>query len=116
MKEIKFGRWGTVLKDHRQGEQSDDLHDSQLPSEKGFPNNINALMSGKGFLLFDEEFSFVPMLREYVSQIQAKFCCGKCITGIKGLEVVVAPHLGPDDAGRGDRNRTWCPVPHGGHP
>lgn len=89
MKEIRFGRWGTVLKDHRQGEKSDDLHDSQLPSEKGFPNNISALMSGKGFLLFDEELSFVPMIREYVSQIQAKYCCGKCITGIKGSKLLL---------------------------
>lgn len=89
MKEIRFGRWGTVLKDQRQGEKSDNLHDSQLPSEKGFPKNISALMSGKGFLLFDEEFSFVPMIREYVSQIQAKYCCGKCITGIKGSKLLL---------------------------
>ncbi len=89
MSDIRFGRWGSLLKDCRQCSETTNLQDKQLPSQKAFPENIVALMSGKGFLLFDEEFNFVPMIREYVAQIQAKYCCGKCITGIKGSKILL---------------------------
>ena len=89
MRDIRFGRWGSLLRDCRQACETTNLQDKQLPSQKAFPENIVALMSGKGFLLFDEEFNFVPMIREYVGQIQAKYCCGKCITGIKGSKMLL---------------------------
>ncbi|MBI5251429.1 MAG: FAD-dependent oxidoreductase [Desulfomonile tiedjei] len=89
MKDIRFGRWGSVLRDRRQGDETNGLQDELLPPPKGFPANIVALMSGKGFLLFGDEFNFVPMIREYVGQIQAKYCCGKCITGIKGSKMLL---------------------------
>ncbi len=89
MKQIIFGRWGHVLRDHRQeGQPSEDLP-AGFPSAGVFPENIVALMSGKGFLQFEEDFNFVPMIREYISQIQAKYCCGKCITGIKGSKMLL---------------------------
>ena len=90
MKEIIFGRWGNVLKSHRDreaGDQSQSL--DEFPSARSFPEDIIAVFSGKGFLQFDEDFHFVPMIRKYVSEIQAKYCCGKCITGIKGSHVVL---------------------------
>jgi hypothetical protein len=76
MKQIMFGRWGHVLSDHRKEETSPDDQPAGFPSAAGFPDNIVALMSGKGFLQFEEDFNFVPMIREYIRQIQAKHCCG----------------------------------------
>ncbi len=90
MKSIKFGRWGDVVRDFRTADEIPSEHpDQQFPPEKGFPENIVAVMSGKGLLQFDQEFNFVPMIREYVSQIQARYCCGKCITGIKGSKMIL---------------------------
>src|SRR4030067_1444463 len=90
MKQIIFGRWGNTLRDQRtigaEGEGKDDEH---FPSADAFPDNLIGLMSGKGFLQFDENFNFVPMIREYVSRIQTSYCCGKCITGIKGSELLL---------------------------
>ncbi len=90
MKSIIFGRWGDALGGSRTGR---DVHepsgDSVFPSEGGFPGNIVAAMSGKGFLQFAEDFNYVPMMREYVNQIQTKYCCGKCITGIKGSKMIL---------------------------
>jgi formate dehydrogenase (NADP+) beta subunit len=90
MKSIIFGRWGKALRRSKEGEsiiEGGRLED--FPSEKSFPDNVIALMSGKGFLQFEEAFNFVPMVTEYVKQIQSKYCCGKCITGIKGSKVIM---------------------------
>lgn len=90
MKSIIFGRWGTALKGGAGSEDVSDQEDQEVfPSPKGFPENVVAIMSGKGFLQFDKDFNFVPMIREYVHQIQSKYCCGKCITGIKGSKVIL---------------------------
>ncbi len=90
MKKIIFGRWGKLLKEHPgEVEKSEILPHEDFPSSKDFPEDIVALMSGKGFLQFESDFNFVPMIREYVRQIQAKYCCGKCITGIKGSKMIL---------------------------
>ena len=90
MKKIVFGRWGNALKDGQHGAgDAPEKSGTGFPSPAGFPENISALMSGKGFLLFDEGFHFVPMIREYVRQIQAKYCCGRCLTGIKGTKMLL---------------------------
>ncbi len=89
MKQIMFGRWGHVLRDHRKEDKPPNDQPAGFPTAAGFPENIVALMSGKGFLQFESDFNFVPMIREYISQIQAKYCCGKCITGIKGSKVLL---------------------------
>lgn len=90
MKSIILGRWGKVFR-YRKGEE--DITEGggleDFPSEKSFPDNVVAVMSGKGFLQFKEKFNFVPMVAEYVKQIQAKYCCGKCITGIKGSKLIL---------------------------
>ena len=90
MKSIIFGRWGKVLR-YRKG--GDDIFEGgsleDFPSETSFPDNVIAVMSGKGFLQFGENFNFVPMVAEYVKQIQTKYCCGKCITGIKGSKLIL---------------------------
>jgi len=89
MKSVIFGRWGYILKRPDGEEVAEGLPHHEFPSGKRFPENIVALMSGKGFLQFEEGFNFVPMIREYVGRIQAKYCCGKCITGIKGSKVIL---------------------------
>lgn len=90
MKEIIFGRWGDALMDHRTGRKPiGEANEAHFPQPKGFPDNIVALMSGKGFLQFEEDFNFVPMIREYIRRIQSEYCCGKCITGIKGSRVLL---------------------------
>jgi len=90
MKSIILGRWGKVFRYRKNGEditKGGGLED--FPSEKSFPDNVVAVMSGKGFLQFKENFNFVPMVVEYVKQIQGKYCCGKCITGIKGSKLIL---------------------------
>jgi len=90
MKTIVFGRWGGVLRERGSAEGVDRSEaDSRFPGEKAFPEDVVALMSGKGFLQFEDDFNFVPMIREYVSQIQSNYCCGKCITGIKGSKLIL---------------------------
>jgi formate dehydrogenase beta subunit len=89
MKHILFGRWGKVLRDHRDGETAPEETTEGFPPSRRFPENIVALMSGKGFLQFESNFNFVPMIREYVHQIQTRYCCGKCITGIKGSKLLL---------------------------
>lgn len=90
MKSIIFGRWGSVLKDSEGMEElTDRTPQDELPAATYFPEDVVAVMSGKGFLQFEENFDFVPMIHEYVRQIQAKYCCGKCITGIKGSKVIL---------------------------
>jgi formate dehydrogenase (NADP+) beta subunit len=100
MKAVVFGRWGDALLDHRRGmEKSGEPGQGTFPAARGFPENIVALMSGKGFLLFEEDFNFVPMISQYVSRIQDEYCCGKCITGIKGSQLLL---LTLDKIMRGD--------------
>jgi formate dehydrogenase beta subunit len=90
MKEIVFARWGDALMDHRSGaKRIDESGQRPFPAARGFPDNMVALMSGKGFLLFEEDFNFVPMISHYVRRIQAEYCCGKCITGIKGSKLLL---------------------------
>ena len=90
MKSIIFGRWGKVLRYRKSGEDiTEGGRPEDFPSEKSFPDNVVAVMSGKGFLQFRENFDFVPMVAEYVKQIQTKYCCGKCITGIKGSKLIL---------------------------
>jgi formate dehydrogenase beta subunit len=90
MKSVLFGRWGHILKRPTGDDEGSEPHPKEhFPSPKQFPQNIVALMSGKGFLQFEEAFNFVPMIHEYVRQIQAKYCCGKCITGIKGSKLIL---------------------------
>jgi len=90
MKKIIFGRWGNIVKDYPGDVEKPEVPPHEdFPSPKDFPEDIVALMSGKGFLQFEPNFNFVPMIREYVSQIQAKYCCGKCITGIKGSKMIL---------------------------
>ena len=90
MESIIFGRWGDVLLEHGTAQ---DVPDSSTgvgyPSPRDFPDNTIAVMSGKGFLQFSQDFNFLPMIREYVHQIQTKYCCGKCITGIKGSKIIL---------------------------
>jgi formate dehydrogenase beta subunit len=78
-----------VLRDDRGGNGKPDDQGDGFPQSKAFPENIVALMSGKGFLQFESNFNFVPMIREYVSQIQTRYCCGKCITGVKGSKLLL---------------------------
>ena len=90
MKSIILGRWGKVLRYRKNGEDvTEGGGPEDFPSEKSFPDNVVAVMSGKGFLQFKENFDFVPMVAEYVKQIQTKYCCGKCITGIKGSKLIL---------------------------
>jgi len=91
MKEIRAGRWGKHIAQGPVGtHQSRSLHTREtFPSSAYFPDDVIAVMSGKGFLQFDEDFDFVPMIAEYVRQIQEKYCCGKCITGIKGSKLIL---------------------------
>jgi formate dehydrogenase beta subunit len=90
MKSIILGRWGKVLRYRKSGEDiTEGGGPEDFPSEKSFPDNVVAVMSGKGFLQFRENFDFVPMVAEYVKQIQTKYCCGKCITGIKGSKLIL---------------------------
>ncbi|MGB9618646.1 MAG: NADH-ubiquinone oxidoreductase-F iron-sulfur binding region domain-containing protein, partial [Desulfomonilaceae bacterium] len=90
MKQVLGGRWGkqVIVEPTGSGEISERLG-TDFPLPHHFPDNVIALMSGKGFLQFDEEFDFVPMIAEYVHQIQSKYCCGKCITGIKGSKLIL---------------------------
>ncbi len=90
MKQVLGGRWGkhVIFEPTAPGEISRKLG-SDFPLPHHFPDNVIALMSGKGFLQFEEGFDFVPMIAEYVQQIQSKYCCGKCITGIKGSKLIL---------------------------
>ncbi len=90
MKQVIFGRWGKTLRDHHTSDTKPESNvDGQFPSAEVFPDDLVALMSGKGFLQFDENFNFVPMIREYIRRIQTSYCCGKCITGIKGSKLLL---------------------------
>lgn len=90
MGQLVFGRWGKELFDQRAGAEVAAKEKSDLfPPDWAFADDVVAIMCGKGFLVLNEEFRFVPMMREYVSQIQAKYCCGKCLTGIKGTRMLL---------------------------
>lgn len=90
MNAIICGRWGDTLIQRSTAKDSADSSTlATVPLPRDFPDNTIAVMSGKGFLQLDRDFNFVPMIREYVSQIQSKYCCGKCITGIKGSKMIL---------------------------
>ncbi|MFH0822141.1 MAG: FAD-dependent oxidoreductase [Pseudomonadota bacterium] len=90
MRPIVFGRWGSALEDGRKAlEPGQITRKGHIPSFSGLPDNITAIMSGKGFLLYEGEFDFVRMIKEYVARIQEKYCCGKCLTGIKGTKMLL---------------------------
>jgi len=89
MKDIVVGRWGSAFRDLRGGRAGGIEGEARFPSPDVFPDSAVALMSGKGFFLFDETMSFVPLAREYVRRIQAEYCCGKCLSGIKGTQVLL---------------------------
>ncbi|MCA1961779.1 MAG: NAD(P)-binding protein, partial [Desulfomonile sp.] len=89
MKEIVVGRWGSTVRDLRSGREGGVGGEVRFPSPDAFPDSVVVLMSGKGFFLFDETMSFVPLAYEYVRRIQAEYCCGKCLSGIKGTQVVL---------------------------
>ena len=90
MMHMIFGRWGD--------EEIDRRIDTEAAAEAGrggflqaekLPESLEALMCGKGVLVFGEDFNYAAMIREYVSQIQAKYCCGKCLTGLKGTKMLL---------------------------
>ena len=90
MKRVLIGRWGKqVIREHEESGAATGGLGNDFPLPHHFPDNVIALMSGKGFLQFEEDFDFVPMIAEYVHQIQSKYCCGKCITGIKGSKLIL---------------------------
>ncbi len=90
MKRVLAGRWGkSVIRGLNETGAAASRLGEDIPETRHFPDNVIALMSGKGFLQFEEEFDFVPMITEYVQQIQSNYCCGKCITGIKGSKLVL---------------------------
>jgi formate dehydrogenase beta subunit len=91
MKETVFARWGKAVWDGRGGRiQGDESPKITLPFTDAFPENTGILLCGKGFLQFDEALSFASALREYVRQIQAEYCCGKCLAGLKGTKMLQA--------------------------
>ncbi len=85
-----FGRWGDTIRDAESsvpsGAVPDDRH---FPPAGSFPQDTAAIMSGKGFLVFDENIDFFSMLHEYVRQVQEQFACGKCLPGIKGTKLLL---------------------------
>jgi formate dehydrogenase beta subunit len=89
MKHLVVGRWGKAFRDYRKIAATVERDDNrEFPTAGRFPENLAALLSGKGFLLFDEALNFVPMIRQYVSCIQDQYCCGKCLTGLKGTKML----------------------------
>ncbi len=90
MKSIVFGRWGDILRDYRGTNRADpDTSARYLPQAEQFPEDLVALMCGKGMLLLDDDFDYFAMIRQYVDLIQEKYCCGKCLTGIKGTALML---------------------------
>jgi len=90
MKRVLAGRWGRhVIRDHEESGDTASRFGNDFPLPHHFPDNVIAVMSGKGFLQFEANFDFVPMIAEYVKQIQSNYCCGKCITGIKGSKLIM---------------------------
>ncbi len=88
MTEIVFGRWGNVVRDLRDtGEKVTD-HDEGFPSTQGLPDHLAALMCGKGVLIFQKDLDYFSMARRYVEEIQAKYCCGRCLPGIRGTKIL----------------------------
>jgi formate dehydrogenase beta subunit len=91
MKSIMFGRWGnTLIESGVREDSAGGAGGPWSPAPTDFPREVVAIMCGKGFLQFDEDFAFVPMIREYVRLIQTKYCCAKCITGIKGSKIILS--------------------------
>ncbi|MBM4327025.1 MAG: dihydropyrimidine dehydrogenase subunit A [Deltaproteobacteria bacterium] len=89
MNPLVFARWGATCADFRANTGlSQDGALEMFPFLRDLPANVVAVLSGKGFLVFEEGFNFVQLVREYVDQIQARYCCGKCLTGIKGTKML----------------------------
>ncbi|MFC1833924.1 FAD-dependent oxidoreductase [Thermodesulfobacteriota bacterium] len=90
MHRIVFARWGEDVEDFRtQREETDKPLPETFPDVGKFPDNLAAVMCGKGFIQLDQDFNFVSMIREYVRQIQAEYCCGRCLIGIKGTKMLL---------------------------
>lgn len=89
MKDIVVGRWGAAVRDLRGGGTKGAQAEQRLPSPDAFPDSMVALMSGKGFLVFDDSVNFVRLAHEYVRRVQTEYCCGKCLPGIKGTQVLL---------------------------
>lgn len=89
MHTIVTGRWGSASVDTRH-ERTDDgtTGTARFPPVGKFPSSTVALLSGKGFLIFDEHVNFFALIGEYVSRVQAEYCCGRCLTGIKGTHML----------------------------
>ena len=88
MTEIVFGRWGNVVRDCRGTTDTVTDHQVDLPSTRDLPHNLAAVMCGKGVLIFDRDLDYFSMIRRYVDEIQAKYCCGRCMPGIRGTKVL----------------------------
>lgn len=89
MKDIVIGRWGEAVRDHRGGKGGVAEAEEHFPSPDAFPDSVVALMSGKGFFVFDEAVDFVALAHAYVRRVQKEYCCGKCLPGIKGTQVLL---------------------------
>ncbi len=89
MKSFIVGRWGSALWDRREAGAvvAPDI-ERVLPLVEDFPEDTVAVMSGKGFLVFRENFNFAAMIREYVNRVQAEYACGRCLTGLKGTKML----------------------------
>lgn len=90
MREILFARWGDAVVDNRpHGALTAEPRPDTLPPTWAFPEDLIAVMCGKGLLVLDDQFDYVTMMREYVGRIQEKYCCGRCLTGIKGTKMLL---------------------------
>ncbi|MEW6350278.1 MAG: FAD-dependent oxidoreductase [Thermodesulfobacteriota bacterium] len=88
MTEIVFGRWGNVVRDLRETGEKVTVDDEGFPSTQGFPEDLAALMCGKGVLIFRKDLDYFSMARRYLEEIQAKYCCGRCMPGIRGTKIL----------------------------
>jgi formate dehydrogenase beta subunit len=89
MRQIIFGRWGDEVTDRRtETEAVAEAVNGGLPQVEKFPESLEAVMCGKGLLVLGRDFDCAAMIREYVGRIQSEFCCGKCLTGLKGTKML----------------------------
>ncbi len=88
MKQLVFARWGDFVADSR-GHETQPQDQADLPSPSSYPEQVAAVMCGRGLLVFDPDFRYLPMIHEYVRQVQATYCCGKCLPGIKGTYLLL---------------------------
>ncbi len=88
MTEIVFGRWGNVVRDLRQTSEEVSFQDEGFPSTQGLPDGLAAVMCGKGVLIVQRDLDYFSMARRYLEEIQAKYCCGRCMPGIRGTKIL----------------------------